>query len=69
MNTKPLSHCPGFERFRDLQSFLCRCHRCGTEVEIFSDEFDRPHTCKGCHEQIDFTECKYDGGGTDPSPR
>ena len=36
---------------------------------FFSDELDRPHRCKSCHEQLDFTQCKYDGGGTDPSPR
>lgn len=68
MNT-PSSHCPGFESFRDLKSFVCKCHRCGTEVEIFSDEFNRPHMCKSCHEQIDFSQCEYYGGGSDPSPR
>lgn len=68
MNT-PSSHCPGFESFRDLKSFLCKCPHCGTEVEIFSDEFNRPHVCKNCREQLDFTQCEYQGGGSDPSPR
>ena len=68
MNT-PSSHCPGFESFRDLKSFLCKCHHCGKEVEIFSDEFDRPHKCKGCNEQLDFSKCKFVGGGSDATPR
>jgi hypothetical protein len=68
MNT-PSSHCPGFESFRDLKSFICKCHNCGMEMEIFSDEFDRQHKCKGCHEQLDFSKCEYQGGGSDPSPR
>ena len=62
-------HCPGFEQFKDLKSFLCKCPRCGKEVEIFSDEFDKKHTCKGCHQEIDFTKCTLTGGASDPSPR
>jgi len=38
-------HCPGFEEFKDLKSFVCKCPNCGKKVEIFSDEFDRKHTC------------------------
>jgi hypothetical protein len=34
-------HCPGFEQFKDLTSFVCKCPGCGKEVEIFSDEFDK----------------------------
>jgi len=34
-------HCPGFERFRNLNSFLCKCPDCGAEQEVFSDEFDQ----------------------------
>jgi hypothetical protein len=68
MNT-PSSHCPGFESFRDLKSFLCKCHKCGKEVEIFSDEFDRPHKCKSCNEQLDFSRCEFLGGGSDATPR
>ena len=34
-------HCPGFESFKTLQSFMCKCDNCGVEVEIFSDEFDK----------------------------
>ncbi len=67
--TTPMSHCPGFESFRNLKSFVCKCYRCGTAVEIFSDEFDRRHKCKHCKEPLDFTKCAYSGGGSDPSPR
>ncbi|MBW1642709.1 MAG: hypothetical protein JRI53_12885 [Deltaproteobacteria bacterium] len=55
-------HCPGFEQFKGLKSFICKCPTCGKEIEIFSDEFDKPHKCKGCQEQIDFTQCSLDGG-------
>ncbi len=54
--TTPL-HCPYFEQLKDLKSFLCRCPNCGMEAEIFSDEFDRKHVCKGCKQVIDFTKC------------
>ncbi|MDR3542511.1 MAG: hypothetical protein P4L69_16355 [Desulfosporosinus sp.] len=68
MNT-PSSHCPGFEDFRNLKSFLCKCHHCSTEIEIFSDEFNREHVCKKCGKQIDFTSCKVDAGASDQTPR
>lgn len=55
-------HCPGFEANKNLQSFMCKCPECGEEVEIFSDEFDRSHTCKGCGKPIDFTQCTLDAG-------
>ncbi|MCF8045865.1 MAG: hypothetical protein K9J83_08380 [Desulfarculaceae bacterium] len=55
-------HCPGFEQFKDLKSFTCKCPQCGAEKEIFSDEFDKPHKCDKCGEKIDFTECKFDAG-------
>ena len=48
-------HCPGFEQFKNLQSFVCRCPACGEEKEIFSDEFDKEHICAACKEEIDFT--------------
>jgi len=35
-------HCPGYANFKTLKSFTCNCPKCGTEKEIFSDEFDRP---------------------------
>ena len=50
-------HCPGFQNFKTLKSFACKCPNCGQEVEIFSDEFDRTHVCEGCNEQIDFIQC------------
>lgn len=68
MNT-PSSHCPGFEAFRNLKSFLCKCHHCGTEIEIFSDEFSREHVCKNCHKPIDFTACELNAGASDQTPR
>jgi len=60
MNTP--THCPGFERFRNLNSFICKCSGCGEEQEIFSDEFDKPRECKKCHTPIDFTKCALYAG-------
>ncbi len=53
-------HCPGFEGFKNLKAFTCKCPECTEEIEIFSDEFDKPHFCKACGKQIDFTQCKAD---------
>ena len=55
-------HCPGFQSFKTLKSFTCKCPNCSEEVEIFSDEFDKTHICKGCGKEIDFTQCKLEGG-------
>lgn len=55
-------HCPGFQAHKNLKSFTCKCPECATEVEIFSDEFDKPHTCKECGKEIDFTQCTLDAG-------
>ena len=55
-------HCPGFEKFRNLKSFICKCPECGEEKEIFSDEFDKTHTCKQCGKVIDFSRCELAGG-------
>jgi hypothetical protein len=41
-------HCPGFEQFKSLKAFTCKCPNCGKEKEIFSDEFDRKHVCSEC---------------------
>ncbi len=54
-------HCPGFEQFKTLKSFTCKCSICGQSKEIFSDEFDKTHVCKGCGKQIDFTQCTLEG--------
>ena len=54
-------HCPGFEQFRHLKSFICRCPNCGKKIEIFSDEFDKKHICKECGKEIDFKQCVLDG--------
>jgi len=50
-------HCPGFEQLQHLQSFVCKCSHCGKKIEIFSDEFDKKHVCKGCGKEVDFTQC------------
>jgi hypothetical protein len=68
MNT-PSSHCPGFESFKNLKSFICKCQKCGAEAEIFSDEFNREHICKKCHQPIDFKQCAYEGGAADKTHR
>jgi len=54
-------HCPGFENFRNLKSFVCKCPKCGASKEIFSDEFQKAHKCDSCGEAIDFTQCKLEG--------
>ena len=56
-------HCPGYEQFKNLTSFECKCPNCGKEIEVFSDEFNREHTCKGCGKKIDFTQCKIEAEG------
>jgi hypothetical protein len=61
MNSTPL-HCPGMQANKNLSSFTCKCPNCGKEKEIFSDEFDKPHVCKGCNEPIDFSQCKLEAG-------
>jgi uncharacterized protein (DUF983 family) len=55
-------HCPGFESFKNLKSFVCNCPTCGAQKEIFSDEFDKTHKCDGCGKPIDFTQCRLDAG-------
>ena len=62
-------HCPGFESFKNLTSFTCRCPECGKEKEIFSDEFNKPHVCSGCGKGIDFTKCSLEGTAGDSTPR
>ncbi len=61
MSTTP-QHCPGYEQFKSLKSFICKCPSCGESKEIFSDEFDKTHRCSGCGEEIDFTQCTLEGG-------
>jgi uncharacterized protein (DUF983 family) len=68
MSSTP-QHCPGFESFRNLQSFSCKCPECGTEKEIFSDEFDKTHKCDDCGKEIDFTQCQLEGNAKSGSPR
>lgn len=61
MATTP-QHCPGYEQFKNLKVFNCKCPNCDESVEIFSDEFDKAHTCKKCGKEIDFTQCTLNGG-------
>lgn len=62
-------HCPGFESFRDLKSFECKCPSCGKEKEVFSDEFDKKHICSGCGQEIDFTKCSIEGAASTEGAR
>jgi ribosomal protein S27E len=62
-------HCPGFQQFKHLSSFSCKCPECGAENEIFSDEMDRPHNCDSCGKQIDFTKCTLEASGGESDPR
>jgi len=62
-------HCPGYANFKSLKSFTCNCPKCGTEKEIFSDEFERPHKCAKCGDPIDFRQCQLAGEGKSLSPR
>jgi hypothetical protein len=60
-NMSTPQHCPGYENFKHLKSFICKCPDCGKEVEIFSDEFEKTHICKGCNNEINFSQCTLDG--------
>ena len=53
---------PGYQTFKSLKSFVCKCPECGEIKEIFSDEFNKDHTCKKCGKPIDFAQCTLDGG-------
>jgi len=68
-NVSTPQHCPGYADFKNLKSFSCKCPKCGEEKEIFSDEFDREHTCSSCGEPIDFSQCEVSGEGKSVSPR
>ena len=50
-------------RLKPFDTFETRalCPHCGAEKEIFSDEFDKKHTCKQCKKEIDFTQCTLEG--------
>ncbi len=61
MSTTP-QHCPGYEQFKSLKTFDCKCPSCGQSKEIFSDEFEKTHRCNGCGEEIDFTQCTPEAG-------
>ena len=37
--------------------------------EIFSDEFEKKQVCKGCKQEIDFTQCILEGGSSPPPIR
>ncbi len=62
-------HCPGFEAFRNLKSFQCKCPQCGASKEIFSDEFNKKHKCDACGKPIDFTQCTLEGAAATKAPR
>lgn len=54
-------HCPGFQEFKHLASFMCSCPSCGKKIEIFSDEFEKKRKCDSCGKEIDFTQCTLEG--------
>lgn len=56
MTTTP-EQCPGYDQFKGLKTFTCKCPECGEEKEIFSDEFNKGHKCDKCGKDIDFTKC------------
>jgi DNA-directed RNA polymerase subunit RPC12/RpoP len=62
-------HCPGYEAYKKLDSFRCKCANCAAEKEIFSDEFDKQHNCSNCGERIDFTRCEHYAGARRTDPR
>jgi len=62
-------HCPGMQELKNLRSFVCKCPECGKEKEIFSDEFNRAHTCSGCGKPIDFTKCSIESEARTAGPR
>jgi len=68
-STSTPKHCPGFANFKNLKAFTCKCPECGSEKEIFSDEFDRPHKCGKCGKEIDFTQCSIEGESKAADPR
>ncbi len=68
-NAPTPQHCPGFENYRDLEVFSCKCPECGEVKEIFSDEFNKPHSCSGCGKPIDFTKCSLDGSAKSTDSR
>lgn len=60
-------HCPGFETFKNLEAFTCTCPQCGQEKEVFSDEFNKQHSCDKCRQPIDFKQCAWAAGTKPPS--
>ncbi|MCF8040295.1 MAG: hypothetical protein K9K64_04820 [Desulfohalobiaceae bacterium] len=62
-------HCPGFQSFKSLSAFTCNCPECGEELEIFSDEFNKPHTCPKCKKPVDFSKCSLEVSGRSQGPR
>ncbi len=65
---KTPAHCPGWESFKNLSSFVCKCPDCGKEKEIFSDEFGKAHVCPGCNKEIDFSRCTMEAFGGKSNP-
>ena len=62
-------HCPGWESFKNLKAFICKCNHCGAKKEVFSDEFQNTHKCPVCGKEIDFSTCEYEAGGSAKTPR
>jgi len=56
------THCPGDEKFKNLQSYTCKCPQCGAEQELFSDEIEKKRTCKQCGGNFDPKSCTLEAG-------
>jgi ribosomal protein S27E len=42
---------------KELHIFRLKCHQCGDETEVFSDELYKLRKCYSCKEIIDITKC------------
>ncbi len=49
-----LKSCSDYADFRSLKSQVVSCPHCSRAHEVFSDELDQLHVCKGCGETIDL---------------
>ncbi len=54
-----LKSCSDYADFRSLKSHVATCPDCGRAHEIFSDELELAHVCKGCGKTIDLPESLF----------
>ena len=67
MNSK--DHCPGFDQFKNLQSYIGTCPSCGKGIEIFSDEMTKKHFCRHCKAEIDLKAVRLELAGSGTAPQ